>query len=101
MGLVLGARADPREVPLLFSIVIIPVTFLGASYYPWPRLSSIPWLQWGVLVNPLVYMSEGLRAALTPQFDHMPVAGVYAGLLGYGLVLLWWGMSGFRKRLLG
>lgn len=100
MGLVLGARADPRQVPLLFSIIIIPVTFLGAAYYPWPRLSSIPWLKWAVLVNPLVYMSDGLRAALTPQFDHMPIAAVHAGLVGFAALLLHLGVSGFRKRLL-
>ena len=34
-------------------------------------LGPIHWLQIGVLVNPIVYMSEGLRAALTPTLGHM------------------------------
>ena len=65
LGLVMGTKVAPQQVPLLFSIVVIPMTFLGAIYYPWARLDAIPWLQYLVLLNPLVYMSEGFRMALT------------------------------------
>jgi ABC-2 type transport system permease protein len=63
---------------------------LGCIYYPWSTLSPIPWLKWAVLVNPLVYMSEGLRASLTPSLPHMPILGFSAALvLGVlGLTLL-------------
>jgi ABC-2 type transport system permease protein len=100
LGLAIGTRADPRQVPLVFSIIVIPITFLGASYYPWARLTPIPWLKWAVLVNPLVYMSEAFRAALAPQFPHMPVVAIFAGLVGFTLALGWLGTSGFRKRVL-
>ena len=52
------------------------MTFLGATYYPWARLSPIPWLKVAVLVNPLVYMSEGFRMALTPV-PHMGAGAIY------------------------
>ena len=100
LGLAIGTRADPRQVPLVFSIIVIPITFLGASYYPWARLTPIPWLKWGVLVNPLVYMSEAFRAALAPQVPHMPLAAIYVGLIAFGLFLGWLGASGFRRRVL-
>jgi ABC-2 type transport system permease protein len=53
-----------------------------------------------VLVNPLVYMSEGFRMALTP-LSHMPGPAVYAALIGFVLGLGWLGIDGFRKRVLG
>ncbi len=100
LGLAIGTRAEPRQVPLVFSVIILPITFLGATYYPWTRLSSIPWLKWAVLVNPLVYMSEGFRASLTPTFPHMPLVAIYGGLIGFITALLWLGLDGFRRRVL-
>ena len=100
LGLAIGTRAEPRQVPLVFSIIVIPVTFLGASYYPWARLTPIPWLKWAVLLNPLVYMSEAFRMALAPQFPHMPAPAVYAGLVAFAGGLTWVGTQGFRKRVL-
>src|SRR5262249_48301620 len=35
LGLTFGTRFDPRTVPLLFGIIVIPITFLGCVYYPW------------------------------------------------------------------
>ncbi len=59
-----------------------------------------PWLKWLVLVNPLVYMSEALRSALTPAVPHMPLPAVYAGLIGFTAALSWSGTEGFRSRVL-
>ena len=64
-------RVEPRQVPLIFSLLVIPMTFLGAVYYPWKSLTPLPWLKFGVLINPLVYMSEGMRMALTSGIPHM------------------------------
>jgi ABC-2 type transport system permease protein len=99
-GLTMGTRVQPHQVSLMFSLVIIPITFLGATYYPWTRLTPIPWLKAAVLLNPLVYMSEGLRAALTPQFPHMNLAAIYGALIGYTGLLTWAGINGFRRRVL-
>ena len=99
LGLALGTRVQPHQVPLMFSVIVIPVTFLGATYYPWARLTPIPWLKAAVLVNPLVYMSEGFRMALTPV-AHMPAPAVYAALVGFVIGLGWLGVDGFRRRVL-
>ncbi len=101
LGLAIGTGWNPRQVPLIFSLIVIPITFLGCIYYPWAALHPIRWLQILILLNPLVYVSEGLRGAITPSLPHMPwpvSLGVLA-LIGSGL--LWLGMRGFRRRVLG
>jgi ABC-2 type transport system permease protein len=98
LGLAIGTRVKPQQVTLVFSVVVIPVTFLGATYYPWAALDPIPWLKWAVLINPLVYMSEAFRAALTPQLPHMPIPAIYAAMIGSIALLGWVGIDGFRRR---
>lgn len=100
VGLVLGTVVEPDEVPLMFSLVILPVTFLGATYFPWADLGPIPWLKVAVLANPLVYMAEGFRMALTPQFPHMDAWGIYLGLTGLTLLAGYAGIKGFERRVL-
>ena len=97
LGLTFGTRFEPRTVPLLFGIVVIPLTFLGAIYYPWAALEPIRWLQILVLLNPLVYMSEGFRAALT-NVDHMSLWVVYPVLIGFSALFTWLGITGFKRR---
>ncbi|MCB1016998.1 MAG: ABC transporter permease [Acidimicrobiales bacterium] len=99
LGLLFGTLFDPRTVPLLFGIVVIPLTFLGCIYFPWAQLESIRWLQVLVLVNPLVYMSEGFRAALTPV-PHMRLLAVYPVLLGFTVAFSALGLRTFRNRVL-
>jgi ABC-2 type transport system permease protein len=101
LGLVMGTKVEPRKVPLLFGVVVIPLTFLGATYYPWALLHDIRWLQILVLVNPLVYMSEAMRTSLTPQLvPHMQTWVIYIALIGFTLGLGWIGVRGFRQRVL-
>lgn len=45
-------------------------------------------------------MSEGLRAVLTPQLDHMPVWVVLAVLVGGTALLCWLAMRTFTRRVL-
>ena len=99
-GLTMGTRIKPQQVPLLFAIVVLPITFLGAVYYPWAALEPIRWLQILVLVNPLVYMSEGFRLSLTTGVPHMSVWAIYAALIGFTVALTWVGIDGFRRRVL-
>ncbi len=99
LGLTIGTRVQPDQVPLIFSVIVLPMTFLGATYYPWAGLSPIPWLKVAVLINPLMYMSEGFRMALTPV-PAMPAPAVYGALVGFTALLAWLGIGGFRKRVL-
>ena len=98
LGLVLGTKVKPFQVPLLFSLIVLPLTFLGCTYFPWQDLESVPWLQWAVLVNPVVYMTEGFRAALVGDIPHMPLWAIYGALLVFGVMFTWIGVTGFEKR---
>jgi ABC-2 type transport system permease protein len=99
MGLTFGTIFDPRTVPMLFGIIVVPLTFLGCVYFPWQSLEAIPWLKFLVLFNPLVYMCEGFRAALTPV-HHMPLLAIYPVLTAFTALFVWRGVSGFKRRVL-
>jgi ABC-2 type transport system permease protein len=99
LGLTFGTRFDPRTVPLLFGIVVIPITFLGCVYYSWSSLRPIGWLRIAVLANPLVYMCEGFRAALTSA-PHMSLWAVYGAVIAFAALFTYLGIGGFRRRVL-
>lgn len=101
LGLALGTALEPRSLTFLFNIVLLPLTMLGGLFYPWAALDSVPWLQVAVLVNPLIYMSEGLRAGLVTGVPHMPLLAVYLPLVGFVAVFTLLGIRGFRHRVLG
>ncbi len=100
IGLLLGTVVKPRQIGLIFSLVVVPVTFLGCVYYPWEHLHTIRWLQVATLINPLVYVSEGLRAALTPDLPHMPAAAFLGALVGLLVVLGWASTRSFSRRVI-
>jgi len=100
LGLTIGTSVKPQQIGLIFGVVVVPITFLGCVYYPWAALKPIPWLQYGVLFNPIVYMSEGLRAALTPSLNHMNEAIIIGMLLVFLAVLSFFGMRGFFRRII-
>jgi len=100
LGLLLGTVMDPRKMQMLFAVILLPATMLGCVYYPWSALHHIRWLQILVLINPMVYMSEGLRAVLTPTLPHMPMWGVLLALIGGTVVFGYLGTRTFTKRVL-
>ena len=100
LGLLLGTVMDPRKMQMLFAVILLPATMLGCVYYPWAALHHIRWLQIAVLVNPMVYMSEGLRAVLTPVLGHMPLWGVLLALIGGTVIFGYLGTRTFTNRVL-
>jgi ABC-2 type transport system permease protein len=79
--------------------VLIPITFLGCTYYSWQSLEPIRWLQIVTLANPLVYISEGFRAALT-DVPHLSLAVVYPVMLAFTALFAWLGVKNFTKRVI-
>jgi ABC-2 type transport system permease protein len=101
LGLVIGTSVKPAQIGLIFGTVVMPITFLGCVYYPWEMLNHIRWLQRGVLINPIVYMSEGLRAALTPTLPHMNPILILLMLTFFLVLLTVLGVKGFLRRVIG
>lgn len=98
IGLVLGTAIPPRHIGLMFSVILGPMIMFGCTYYPWEGLKVVPAMKYLVLVNPLVYVSEGLRAALTPSIPHMNVPVTLAALLAMTVLFLVLGLRAFDKR---
>ncbi len=104
LGLLLGTVFEPRNIGLMFGFIVLPLTFLGGTYYQWTRLAPVQvdgvhWLQIVVLVNPLIYVAEGMRAGLT-NISHMPLYVVYPVLVGFCAVFLTLGLRNFSRRVL-
>jgi ABC-2 type transport system permease protein len=104
LGLLLGTVFEARNLGLMFGFVVLPLTFLGGTYYQWTKLApvqvdGIHWLQIVVLVNPLIYINEGLRAGLT-HASHMPLYVVYPVMIGFLVTFLGLGLRNFRRRVL-
>jgi ABC-2 type transport system permease protein len=104
LGLLLGTAFEPRNIGLMFGFVVLPLTFLGGTYYQWTRLSPVEvagvhWLQILVLINPLIYVTEGMRAGLT-HASHMHLYIIYPVLIGFCAVFLGLGLRNFARRVL-
>jgi ABC-2 type transport system permease protein len=104
LGLLLGTAFEARNLGLMFGFVVLPLTFLGGTYYQWTKLApvevaGIHWLQILVLINPLIYVTEGMRAGLTP-FSHLHLYIIYPVLVAFSAAFLWLGLRNFRRRVL-
>jgi ABC-2 type transport system permease protein len=104
LGLVLGTSFEPRNIGLMFGFIILPITFLGGTYYSWDKLAPVTiggfhWLQTLVLINPLLYVNEGMRAALSDS-PHMHLYVIYPVVIGFAAVFLAIGLRNFRRRVL-
>lgn len=97
-GLALGCSMSQTHIGLMFSLVVAPMIFFGCTYYPWSALQNFPVLQKIVLINPMVYASEGLRATLVPQFPHLSLVAVVTGLVAFNALMLTIGLRQFHGK---
>jgi ABC-2 type transport system permease protein len=98
LGLVMGTLVTPNRINIVFSLVFTPLLFTGCSQYPWPSLDSLRWFQVVTALNPMTYVSEGMRAALVPEVPHMQawvcVVVILGSLAGLSVI----GVRGFYRR---
>ena len=101
IGLFMGTAIKPQQIGFMFSLIIAPMLFFGCAYYPWRGLDVVPVMKYAVLINPLVYVAEGMRAALTPMSPHMPLPIVIVALIVVTAIFWTLGMRSFMKRAVG
>jgi ABC-2 type transport system permease protein len=97
LGLWFGTFFSPRSVMAMFAILLTPMMFLGCTLFPWSALDAVPWVQVIALANPLTYVSEGFRAAVTGA-PHLSLLAIYPVLIAMTGLMLWQGMRNFRRR---
>ncbi len=100
-GLYLGTAIQPQQIGLMFGVIVAPMIFFGCAYYPWQGLSAVPVMKYAVLINPLVYVAEGMRASLTPAAPHMALGIVILALILITAVFWTLGMRSFMRRAVG
>ena len=101
LGLFLGTAIQPQQIGLMFGVILAPMIFFGCAYYPWQGLNTVPVMKYAVLINPLVYVSEGMRGALTPDSPHMSLKIVIVALVVITAIFWTLGMRSFMKRAVG
>ena len=101
LGMWLGTAIAPQQIGLMFSVIIAPMLFFGCAYYPWAGLSAVPFMKYAVLINPLVYVAEGMRGALTPGVPHMPLLVSVVALVVIGVIFWILGIRSFERRAIG
>lgn len=101
LGMWLGTAISPQQIGLMFSVIVAPMIFFGCAYYPWRGLDKVPVVKYLVLVNPLVYVAEGLRGVMTPDTPHMSLGVVTIALVILAVAGWMLGMRSFYKRAIG
>jgi ABC-2 type transport system permease protein len=97
-GLTIGTLVQARFIGLLFAVLLGPMMLFGCAYYPWASLSVLGRVQYVFLVNPLVFMSEAMRYAVTPEIPHMSLPLLVGGLVGFTALLTLAGARLFQRR---
>jgi ABC-2 type transport system permease protein len=97
IGMVLGTAVPPSRISVAFAVVLTPLIFTGATFYPWQALDSLRWFQVLTLANPLTYVSEGTRGALTAT-PHLAAGWIALGLAVSLALFGALGLRGFRRR---
>ena len=97
-GLTLGCSVGQTQIGLMFSLLLAPMISFGCVYYPWSALSAFPVIQKMVLLNPLVYASEGLRGTLAPQYQHLSLTVVMTALVAIDIGLIGAGLNRFYRK---
>ncbi|KUM98356.1 ABC transporter [Streptomyces yokosukanensis] len=100
VGLTIGTLAPPRHISVVFAVVLTPLMFTGCTQFPWHGLAGIRWFQVLCALNPLTYVTEGIRDLLLPPGGPRSIplwvdlAALAASILIFGAISI----KGFHRR---
>ena len=105
LGLTFGTIFDPRQVPILFGIIILPMTFLGGTYYAWTGAGTGQDRRLVVVADTRAGQPADLRQprASGPRLPRRRTclsSLIYPVLSGFCALFLWLGIRGFKRRVL-
>lgn len=101
LGLLVGTIIKPMQIAAMFPGFLMPVVFLGAIFFSWSDLAAVPIIQKIVLLNPLVYANEALRAILTPEIGYMPLVFSILGIVASIVIMGYFAAKRFTKMATG
>ena len=104
LGLVLGTSFEPRNIGLMFGFIILPITFLGGTYYSWTRLAPVVGRRLALAADDRAGQPADLRergdAGGVHPAPHMHLYVIYPVVIGFAVVFLALGLRNFRRRVL-
>ncbi len=98
VGLTLGTLVTASKINIVFALVLTPLLFTGSTQFPWRSLEALPVFQAVCALNPLTYVSEGVRGQLLPEVPHLPGELCALVLLGFLALFTVTGVRGFTRR---
>lgn len=99
VGMTVGTLVPPNRINIMMTVLLLPLMFTGSTQFPWRSLDIIPWFQVVCALNPLTYVSEGIRSLVLPSsIPSIPlwvdVPLVVLAVVVFGLI----GTAGFVRR---
>ncbi|MCX4473477.1 ABC-2 type transporter [Micromonospora sp. MW-13] len=99
LGLTFGTLVPPHRIQIMFTVIMTPLMFTGATQFPLRALDSLPWFQVICSVNPLTYVSEATRSLVAPPgVESVPLWLDLTILAGVFVVATAIGTRGFMRR---
>ncbi|MFA5075148.1 MAG: ABC transporter permease [Candidatus Babeliales bacterium] len=85
---------------ILWTRFIFPLWYFGGFQYSWFSLNEkVPWLSYIMLINPMTYATEGMRAALLGQEGYLPFWFCCLVLIIMWIFIGIWAFKVLKKRL--
>ncbi|SCL14071.1 ABC-2 type transport system permease protein [Micromonospora nigra] len=99
MGLTFGTLVPPHRIQIMFTVILTPLMFTGATQFPLRALDALPWFQVVCALNPLTYVSEATRSLVAPPgVESVPLWLDLIVLAGVFVVFATIGIRGFMRR---
>lgn len=100
IGMTIGTLVEARRINIMFAVILVPLMFTGSTQFPWRGLHDLAWFQVLCALNPLTYISEGMRWLFVPEVESIPLGidllVIVVSCLVFGAI----GIKGFMRRAL-
>lgn len=95
-----GVIKNLKSISSLFLRFINPIFMFGGYFFTWQASYELsPIIAYAILINPMIYAMEGMRAACLGQAGYLPFWNCFFALWGFIIVLGSHGILSLKKRL--
>jgi len=100
-GLFLASKTPNLEyITTIKQRIIFPLWFIGCYQFTWDMLYNVnPTIAYINLLNPIVYIMEGMRSAIVSDYALIPYQTCIAMTIIFTFLFGYLGIRGFKKRL--
>ena len=95
-----GSLKTIHKVGNVWMRIIFPMFFMGGFQFSWVALNaSLPLISYISLINPMIYITEGVRGAMLGQTGYLNFWICVTAVLLFAGVAIFFGMRTLKKRL--